>query len=92
MKLYDFYPHFARFSPPANFVTLGDNAKFWNLISKPERLIQKTKQGHCFRQKILYNNKFINCVFTNWKFTELKELLYGYPSDIEYYNRSVGID
>lgn len=24
-------------------------------------------------------------------FSEQKELLYGYPSDIEYYNRSVGI-
>lgn len=24
-------------------------------------------------------------------FSELKELLYGYPSDIEYYNKSVGI-
>ena len=24
-------------------------------------------------------------------FSEQKELLYGYPSDIEYYNKSVGI-
>ena len=24
-------------------------------------------------------------------FSEPKELLYGYPSDIEYYNKSVGI-